>query len=215
MSNAALLHHFLKLSTTSFIWHKSDSEHRGEDMESGAWEQGAGSGLHRSWGRERCKSQRHGSAFICITRMQCTQYSFYLLFQFIIIFLNVVFWRMSLHPLRRKDLLQTLDLDLPLILLSLTVLGVSVPSSLWAQAQWVSHSSRGPPESFVLYLRLGWSGPREEYGQVKPNFWRSFSRPTLLCSKTDLEERKFGGRVFSGAPIRKGFLCVYHVQSWG
>ena len=86
LSNAALLHHFLKLSTTSVIRHKTDSECRGEDMESGAWEQGAGSGLHRSWGRERCKSQRHGSAFICITRMQCTQYSFYLLFQFIIIF---------------------------------------------------------------------------------------------------------------------------------
>ena len=33
---------------------------------------------------------------------------------------------MSLHPLRRKDLLQTLDLDLPLMLLSLTVLGVSI-----------------------------------------------------------------------------------------
>ena len=51
VSNAALLHHFLKLSTTSFIRHKSDSERRGEDMESGAWEQGAGSGLHRSWGK--------------------------------------------------------------------------------------------------------------------------------------------------------------------
>ena len=41
---------------------------------------------------------------------------------------------MSLHPLRHKDLLQTLDLDLPLMLLSLTVLGVSVTSSVCSQA---------------------------------------------------------------------------------
>ena len=162
VSNAALLHHFLKLSTTSFIRHKSDSERRGEDMESGAWEQGAGSRLHRSWGRERRKSQRRGSAFICITRMQCMQYSFYLLFQFIIIFLNVVFWRMSLHPLRRKDLLQTLDLDLPLTLLSLTVLGVSLTSSVCSQALYgmftlVLASTR--TESFVS-LRIRWGRPK-------------------------------------------------------
>ena len=41
---------------------------------------------------------------------------------------------MSLHPLRHKDLLQTLDLDLPLMLLSLTVLGVSITSSVCSQA---------------------------------------------------------------------------------
>ena len=41
---------------------------------------------------------------------------------------------MSLHPLRHKDLLQTLDPDLPLTLLSLTVLGVSVTSSVCSQA---------------------------------------------------------------------------------
>ena len=53
---------------------------------------------------------------------------------------------MSLHPLRHKDLLQTLDLDLPLMLLSLTVLGVSITSSVCSQAlylvsvQWESAS---------------------------------------------------------------------------
>ena len=36
---------------------------------------------------------------------------------------------MSLHALLRKQLLRTLDPDLPLTLLSLTVLVVSVPSS--------------------------------------------------------------------------------------
>ena len=41
---------------------------------------------------------------------------------------------MSLHSLRHKDLLQTLDQDLPLMLLSLTVLGVSVTSSVCSQA---------------------------------------------------------------------------------
>ena len=41
---------------------------------------------------------------------------------------------MSLQSLKRKDLLQTLDLDLPLMLLSLTVLGVSVTSSVCSQA---------------------------------------------------------------------------------
>ena len=41
---------------------------------------------------------------------------------------------MSLYPLRCKDLLQTLDLELPVMLLSLTVLGVSVTSSVCSQA---------------------------------------------------------------------------------
>ena len=65
---------------------------------------------------------------------------------------------MSLNPLKRKDLLQTLDPDLHLMLLSLTVLGMRVPSSICAQA----HGSilmlvlvHAQAESFVLYLGLG------------------------------------------------------------
>ena len=63
----------------SLIQKKSDAKCRGgENMESGAWEQGTGSWFHGSCGRD--------SAFICITRRHCTQYSFHLLFQFIVDF---------------------------------------------------------------------------------------------------------------------------------
>ena len=45
----------------SLIQKKSDPECRGgENMESGAWEQGTGSWLHGNWGREKRDSQGRG-----------------------------------------------------------------------------------------------------------------------------------------------------------
>ena len=53
-------------------------------METGAWAQGNGSWLHGNWCGKGENLGGGDSAFICITRMQCAQYSFNLLFQFIV-----------------------------------------------------------------------------------------------------------------------------------
>ena len=71
---------------------------------------------------------------------------------------DIVFWWMSLNPLKRKDLLQTLDPDLHLMPLCLTVLEMHVPSSICAQAHWsilMLILARPQAESFVLFLRFG------------------------------------------------------------
>ena len=81
----------------------------------------------RELGREMRESRGRGLSVHFITRMDFVQCSFYY-FNLSIIF-KAVFRRMSLHALLRKQLLQTLDPDLPLKLCSLTVLGMSVPSS--------------------------------------------------------------------------------------
>ena len=132
MSNGALPYHFLKPSRKSFIWKKSDAERRGEDVESGAWHQGTGSRLRGSWGGKGANLVGGDSAFICITRMHCMQYSFNssIYHRFL---LNVAFRRMSLHPLTWKELLQSLDQDWPLMLLSLSVLGVYLSSWVCTQ----------------------------------------------------------------------------------
>ena len=136
MSNAALPYHFLKPSRKSFIWKKSDAERRGEDVESGAWHQGTGSRLRGSWGGKGANLVGGDSAFICITRMHCTQYVQCIIWIYRRFPLNILFRRMSLRPLMWRDLLTTssrgLTLFLPLIL---SVLGVSFFSSVRAQAR--------------------------------------------------------------------------------
>ena len=82
----------------------------------------------RELGRETRESWGRGLSVHFITRMHCVQCSF-CYFNLSIIF-KAVFQRMSLHALLWKQLLRTLGPDLPLTLLSLTVLVVvSVPSS--------------------------------------------------------------------------------------
>ena len=55
-------------------------------MESGAREQGTGRWLHGNWGGKGMNLSGGDSVFICITRMNCTQYSFNSILQFIIDF---------------------------------------------------------------------------------------------------------------------------------
>ena len=68
-------HISLSLATKkSLIQKKSDPECRGgENMESGAWEQGMGSWIQGSWAGRGVNLGGGDSAFICITRTHCTQ----------------------------------------------------------------------------------------------------------------------------------------------
>ena len=103
-------------------------------MESGAWEQGTGSRL-----RENLRGG--DSAFICITRMHYVQYVQFVIWIYRKFPLIIVFRGMILRPLMWKDVLQALHWDLPFLLfvfcffLILSVLGVSFPLSVRAQAQ--------------------------------------------------------------------------------
>ena len=149
MSNAALPYHFLKPSRKSFIWKKSDAERQGEDMESGAWHQGTGGRLRGRWGGKGTNLGGRSSVFICIARMHCTQYVQFIIWMYHRFPLNILFQRMSLRPLMWRDLLTTSSPGLTLfLLLILSVLGVSFPSSIHAQAQYGIH----PP-----FLAAAWA----------------------------------------------------------
>ena len=154
MSNAVPIYHYLKPSTKSLLRRNQTHSVKEEQTWSRAWEQGTGSWLPGSWGGERRESRGRG-----LSKYLHNQNSLLLIVSIYHRFLlNIVFRWMSLNPLKRKDLLQTLDPDLHLMLLSLTVLGMRVPSSICAQAHWsifmlvLVHAQA---ESFVLYLGLG------------------------------------------------------------
>ena len=127
-------------------------------MESGTWEKGTGSWLHGSWGGERCESWGRGLSVHMHNQnaLQAIEFPF-TISVYCRFLLNVVFQRMSLHPLSCKDLLQTLDPDLPLSCLSLTEVGVSIPSSVCVQAPCSIFRlilACAQTESFVVQLRF-------------------------------------------------------------
>ena len=158
MSNAVPIYHYLKPSTKSLLRRNQTHSVKEEQTWSRAWEQGTGSWLPGSWGGERRESRGRGlSKYLHNQNSLLVIVSIYHRF-----LLNIVFRWMSLNPLKRKDLLQTLDPDLHLMLLSLTVLGVSVTSSVCSQALYsmftlVLASTR--TESFVS-LRIWWGRPK-------------------------------------------------------
>ena len=86
MSNAAPIYHYRKQSTKS-LFKRNQTQSVEEEK---TWNQGPGNkGLEAGFpgtGAEKGANLRGGdSANICITSMHCMQYSFNLLFQFIVI----------------------------------------------------------------------------------------------------------------------------------
>ena len=114
--------------------------------------------LHGSWGRERHESWGWGLSIHLHNQnaLQAIEFPF-TISVYCRFLLNIVFQRMSLHPLSCKDLLQTLEPDLPLSCVSLTEVGVSIPSSVYVQALCSIFRlilACAQTESFVVQLRF-------------------------------------------------------------
>ena len=139
-------------SHITFLSHQENSlfeRNKMQSVEEKTWSQGPGSRLCEIWGGKGANLGGGDSAFICITRRHCTQYVKFIIWIYRRFRLNIIFWRMSFCPLMWRALLQPLHWDLPVfLLLILSVLGVSFPSSIHAQAQYGIH----PP-----FLAAAWA----------------------------------------------------------
>ena len=153
MSNAAPIYHQSKPSTKSLLKRNQTQSVEEEKTWSRAWEQGTGSWLPGSRCGERGESRGRGlSEYLHNQNSLLAIVSIYHRF-----LLNIVFRWMSLNTLKEKICCK-LDPDLNLTPLSLTVLGVHVPSYICAQAHWCLRRLilvHAQGEAFVLYLGFG------------------------------------------------------------
>ena len=150
--------HDCALKALCFIWHYSEpslcqmqhshiiflSRQENPSFESNktqsvekTWSQGLRSRLREIWGGKAANLGGGDSAFICITRRHCTQYTKFIIWIYCRFPLNIIFLKNEPSSTNVKRSATTSSPGLTLfLLLILSVLGVSFCSSIRAQAQY-------------------------------------------------------------------------------